>query len=121
MGAMQLSQILSVAPPLRLMSQVTGVPKLQGVYRLKDESGFPLDMSYELAKENGWEIGWVEAIADAARQSIPKMEALIAEIEMLEPGKGEAAQRIFASAFAGFKRGSFHETAQAIYEKIWDK
>ena len=61
MNIIKQSTILSESSSLRLKSQVNGVSKLQGVFRMKDQEGFPIDMSYELAKENGWEVEY-EAI-----------------------------------------------------------
>jgi hypothetical protein len=101
------------------VSQVTGRPKIQGVFRLKDEDGFPVDMSYELAKERGWDVDWVEALVDAGRSDVGKFDALLAEIELLEPGAGESAKRVVASAFSNHPTGAFYEVAQRIYDRIW--
>jgi hypothetical protein len=56
---------------------------LGGVFRMKDEVGFPLDMSYEIAKEKGWLIDWMEYLADAGRQKQPKIESCLREIGYL--------------------------------------
>jgi hypothetical protein len=112
------STILSETGVLRLKSQTNGVPKLQGVFRMKDQEGFPVDMAYELAKENGWEVDWVEALADAARQCILKYDALIEEIEMLEPDKLEGIKRIFAVGFMTSKGDSFTEQANSLYNRM---
>ncbi len=101
------------------MTQITGTLKLQGVYRLKDESGFPIDMSYELAKESGWCIDWVEALVDAGRQCVFKFDALLEEIEMLEPGIGEKAVWVIASEFIAYPGLTFCEVNQILYTRIW--
>jgi hypothetical protein len=112
------STILSETGVLRLKSQTNGVPKLQGVFRMKDQEGFPIDMAYELAKENGWEVDWVEALSDAARQCILKYDALIEEIGMLEPDKLEGIKRIFAVGFMTSEGDSFTEQANSLYNRM---
>ena len=118
MNIIKQSTILSESSSLRLKSQVNGVSKLQGVFRMKDQEGFPIDMSYELAKENGWEVDWVEALADAARQCIFKYDALIEEIKMLEPDKLDGVKRIFAIGFMSSKGETFIEQANYLYNRM---
>jgi hypothetical protein len=112
------SVILSESGPLRLKSQINGVPKLQGVFRMKDQEGFPIDMAYELAKENGWEVDWVESLADAARQCIFKYDALIEEIGMLEPDKLDGVKRMFAIGFMSSDGDTFTEQASNLYNRM---
>lgn len=101
------------------MTQINGTPKLQGVYRLKDESGFPIDMSFELAVESGWCVDWVEALVDAGRQCVFKFDALLEEIEMLDPGAAERAVRLIAGAFGAYPGGTFCTVCQSLYTRIW--
>jgi hypothetical protein len=110
--------ILSEKYPLRWKSQINGVPKLQGVFTMRDQEGFPLDMSYELAKERGWEVDWVEALADAARQCIFKYDALIEEISMLEPAKLESIKYIFASGLMSSEGSTFCDKAKDLYLRM---
>jgi hypothetical protein len=112
------SIILSESSPLRLKSQTNGVPKLQGVFTMRDQEGFPIDMSYELAKENGWEVDWVEALADAARQCIFKYDALIEEIKMLEPDRLDIVKRIFALGFMSSEGETFSKQASSLYNRM---
>ena len=112
------STILSESGVLRLKSQTNGVPKLQGVFRMRDQEGFPVDMSYEIAKENGWEIDWVEALADAGRQCIFKYDALIEEIGMLEPDKLDGVKRMFALGFMSSGGETFTEQASSLYNRM---
>ncbi len=112
------STILSETGVLRLKSQINGVPKLQGVFRMRDQEGFPIDMSYELAKENGWEVDWVEALADAARQCVFKYNTLIEEIKMLEPDKLDGVKRIFVIGFMASKGETFIEKADCLYNRM---
>jgi hypothetical protein len=112
------SIILSESSPLRLKSQTNGVPKLQGVFTMRDQEGFPIDMSYELAKENGWEVDWVEALADAARQCIFKYDALIEEIKMLEPDRLDIVKRIFALGFMSSEGETFSKQASNLYNRM---
>src|SRR5690242_12721874 len=60
-----------------------GKPLMAGLFRLKDEEGFPIDMSYEQCKEHGWHPDWAEALADAGSQGIEKYDALLQELGFL--------------------------------------
>ena len=85
---------------------------------MRDQEGFPLDMAYEIAKERGWNVDWVEALADAARQCVFKYDALIEEISMLEPEKLEAVNRIFASGLMSSEGASFCDKAKDLYRRM---
>jgi hypothetical protein len=56
---------------------------LGGIFRMKDEVGFPMDMSYELAKDKGYHVDWCECLADAGRQKQSKFESTMREIGYL--------------------------------------
>lgn len=60
-----------------------GIPLLAGLFRLRDECGFPVDMAYEIAKEKGQCPDWAEFLADAGAQPGWKFDAAFHEIEML--------------------------------------
>jgi hypothetical protein len=85
---------------------------------MRDQEGFPVDMSYEIAKENEWDIDWVEALADAARNCILKYDALIDEISMLEPDKLEGIKHIFAVGLMTSDGDSFTEKASSLYNRM---
>ena len=85
---------------------------------MRDQEGFPLDMAYEMAKEKGWDVDWVEALADAGRQSIHKFDALIEEISMLEPDRLSGIRMSFASGLMASAGDGFHEKAQALYQRM---
>lgn len=85
---------------------------------MRDQLGFPVDMSYELAKEKGWDVDWVEALADAARQCILKYDSLFEEIKMLEPHKSESAKTIFAHGLMSCEGETFCDKAQHLHSKI---
>lgn len=104
---------------LRWKSQINGVPKLQGVFKFRDREGFPLDMAYEISKEMGYEIDWVEALAGAGRQSIFKYDALIEEIKMLEPDSLEAIKRIFMYGLMSMEGDTFQDKSRNLYKKMW--
>ncbi len=104
--------------PLRIKIYPTGVKRLQGVFTMRDQEGFPLDMSYELAKERGWEIDWVEALADAARQSMPKYDALVKEIRMLEPEKADSSSALFYCGLMCNEGNTPQEKAANLYNYI---
>lgn len=117
--------VVGTSGPLIVRHMANGKPRLQGVFRLQDQEGFPVDMSYEEAKKNGIEIDWVEALVDAGRQGIEKYDSLCGQIALLiGDDQTRAVTRIFASAFMEFKPpvddGSyfFPETCKKIYEHM---
>jgi hypothetical protein len=112
------SIVLGERGPLRWKSQTNGTPKVQGLFTLRDQEGFPLDMSYEICKENGWDVDWVDILADAARQCIFKFKAVVEEMEMLEPIKAKAAQDIFAIGLMQCHGDSFCEMAKNLYQSM---
>lgn len=112
------SAILAENGMLQWKSQINGVPKLQGVFTVRDQEGFPIDMAYEIAKERGWEVDWVEALADAARQCIFKYNALIEEIGMLEPEKLNAIKHLFACGLMTCEGATFCDKAKELYLKM---
>jgi hypothetical protein len=112
------SSVICESGPLRWKTQINGVPKLQGVFTMRDQEGFPVDMSYEIAKERGWEVDWLEALADAARQGILKYDALLEEIRMLEPTKVDAAQNIFASGLMSCESATFCDKSAHLYKRM---
>lgn len=105
---------------LRLKPQIGGVPKLQGIFTLRDQEGFPVDMSYEIAKERGWEADWVEALADAARQCVLKYDALLEEIRLLEPSKVAIIQTVFADGIMSCEGETFCEKAMSLCHRMRD-
>lgn len=117
-GEAPCSAVICESGLLRLKAQINGVPKLQGVFIMRDQEGFPVDMSYEIAKERGWEVDWVEALADAARQCILKYDALLEEIRMLEPHKVEAVTNIFACGLMSCEGETFCDKAAHLYKRM---
>jgi len=103
---------------LRTKLQTNGVKKLQGVYSFKDQEGFPIDMSYEYAKDKGIEIDWIEALADASRQA-GKIDGLIAEMKMLIPDKANSIVTLFLEMVMSFTGKNLDEKATAMYSEMW--
>ena len=60
-----------------------GIPLIGGIFTLKDTFGFPLDMSYELVKENGHLIDYCELLCDAWLNDCLKFDMVVRELEML--------------------------------------
>lgn len=59
-----------------------GQPLVGGVYRMKDEFGFPIDLSVLVLREKGANVDWLELLADAGRQSdASKLLDAVAELE----------------------------------------
>lgn len=104
--------------PLRCKLQINGVPRLQGVFTMYDQQGFPIDMSYEIARERGWDVDWVEALADAARQCVLKYDALVKEIGMLEPDKMGFVVQLFAMGLVASAGETFQKKADSLYQQM---
>jgi hypothetical protein len=102
---------------LRAIRQADGNVRLQGVFTLRDRDGFPVDMAFEMARERGWVVDWVEALADAGRQCVLKCDALADEMRMLDPCNADAAWFVFQSAVME-REGTFQERCAATYEKM---
>jgi alanyl-tRNA synthetase len=113
------SSILADTGTMRLKQQANGIPKVQGVFAMKDREGFPIDMSYELAKENGWEVDWVECLADAMRQSPDKFKAVKAEIEMLDPDRLEDSLRVLLCGLGGSPGTNITDKAKSLHARMW--
>jgi hypothetical protein len=103
---------------LRCRLQSNGVPRLQGVFTLRDQEGFPVDMAFEMARDRGWEVDWVEALADAARQCVLKYEALLNEVRMLEPGRVEMVQAMFAAGLMECEGETFCDKAARLHQRM---
>ena len=103
--------------PLRLKELISGTLRLQGVFRMYDELGFPISMTFDIAKEKGWEIDWIEALADALRSDIFKYDLLLKEIEML--GEDVAViKRMFPAFLMDCEGPTASDKAQHLYSKF---
>jgi hypothetical protein len=75
---------MSDASPLYITGYTPdGRRLLGGVFRLKDQHGFPLDMSFEIAKENGFLIDYAELLSDAWFNDCLKFDFITRELDML--------------------------------------
>lgn len=101
---------------MRAIKQTDGVYKLQGIYTVKDQTGFPIEMSYLEARDRGMEIDWVEALADALRQGIEKFDAFEAEVKLLVPKQFPMIKNVFISGIMGMQGETVIEKAQALWE-----
>jgi alanyl-tRNA synthetase len=104
--------------PLRLKPQTNGIPRLQGAFAMMDRHGVPIAITYDQARANGWAIDWVEAMADAARQSVEKFEAMVAEVRIHDPGMAAEAVRVFASGLTTSEGETFCDKAQTLYHEM---
>ena len=59
------------------------VPLIGGVWTLRDQEGFPIEMSHLVCKDKGWAIDWMEAMADASTSN--NCPALIKAAEAFLP------------------------------------
>ena len=60
-----------------------GTILIGGVWTLRDQEGFPLEMSHLVARDKGWLIDWAEAMADASRSN--NCPALMKAVEAFLP------------------------------------
>ncbi len=60
-----------------------GTPLMAGIFRIHDEIGFPVDMTYEICKEKKQCPDWLEYLADAGSQKQWKFDAAVKEMQML--------------------------------------
>ena len=60
-----------------------GAVFIGGIYRLKSEIGFPVDMSYEICKERGWHVDWNEALCYCWLHDLLGFDNFCAEMRML--------------------------------------
>jgi hypothetical protein len=60
-----------------------GKPLVGGIFRMKDEQGFPLDSSYDYCRESGLAIDYLELLCDAWLNSPEKYDAVVAELNFL--------------------------------------
>jgi len=63
-----------------------GTYLIGGVWTLRDQVGFPIEMSHVVCKQNGWLIDWMEAMADASRSN--NCPALMRVVETFMPEDG---------------------------------
>ena len=115
---LQRSQVIRMGSnPLYL----TGERLVAGVYRLKDECGFPIDASYDYCNDKGLHIDWMEALACALSQGLEgvfKMDSLLKEIKMLIPNEYDGIilrwKIVFMQAY--FTALCTHSNEHAIYK-----
>lgn len=55
-----------------------------GVFRMKDEYGFPLDCSRDVIKEKGWEIDYLELLCDAWLHDVDGFDSVCRELDMMD-------------------------------------
>lgn len=63
--------------------RLEGTPLIGGVWTLRDQEGFPLEMSHLVCRDKGWAIDWLEAMADASRSN--NCPALMKAVEAFLP------------------------------------
>jgi len=95
---------------------------LGGAYKLKDEHGIPVDLTYEYFKERGISIDWMEALAEALYQDVTKMDSLLKEIKLLLPSDFDLIYTKFKILFMHYYNKNKDMTVQEVcYLIIKDK
>lgn len=64
-------------------STPSGSVLIGGVFRMKDQEGFPLSESRDIARNNGCDVDWCEYLADAGRQGIEKYDEAASDLRLL--------------------------------------
>jgi alanyl-tRNA synthetase len=70
-------------------------PKIAGIYSLQHESGFPVEMSFELAREKGCDVDWVEAFLSALERNPREYDTLLKQSKLIDPEYAEECERGF--------------------------
>jgi hypothetical protein len=98
-----------------------------GIYRMKDELGFPLDASLDYCIESGnLVIDWCECLADAGSQKDWKFDSVLEELEMLlnKNTKEETEKKFYQYGnyiMCKYGTKTFIETCEKILELKRDK
>jgi hypothetical protein len=110
------SIVIKESGPLRWKSQTNGVPKLQGVFRFKDETGFPVSITYDVSREREWDFDWIEALVDATRQN--KFDSMFNEVKMIVPEAAEGIKYLFILFIMdeGVQGDTIKEKAECLYK-----
>ena len=105
--------------PLRFVVQINGRLRVLGVWTLKAQEGFPLDMSCHTARDKGFDIDWVEVIADACNRR--EFNALEKEVEILLGDRLEYLTRDdWHNAFRIYAMGKdSHGSDKSLYDHMW--
>lgn len=72
------------SPLYNTATNPNGSKLVGGIARMWFEQGFPIDMSYEILKEKGDHVDWLEALADAWLNDPLKYDIVLRDIAMLE-------------------------------------
>lgn len=96
------------------------VPLLAGIFRMKDEVGFPVDMSYEECKHQGLCPDWFEYLCDAGRQGDWKYDAAEQEMRMLvgDVIADEIVQRFKVVGALEMRAG---DTFPSVCQRLWQR
>lgn len=61
-----------------------GKPLIGGVFRMKDEHGFPFDLSRDILRENGESVDYLELLCDAWLHDCNGFKSVCKELDMLD-------------------------------------
>lgn len=103
---------------------VTGVspdgrPLIGGIFRMKDEIGFPLDMSFEICQEHNWRIDYLELLCDAWLKDCLGFDSVIKELDMLESSHVEEWKTVCTSTLNRFPKMLRTENPISTACKYW--
>lgn len=60
-----------------------GRPLIGGIFKMKDQEGFPLDASFDLCRDKGLAIDYMEFLCDAWLSDCLGFDSVIRELDML--------------------------------------
>lgn len=74
----------NLLPPLYVTGvSASGAVLVGGVFKLKDQCGFPLDMAFEICRERGMFIDYCELLSDAWLSGCAQFDAVVRELDLL--------------------------------------
>lgn len=70
-------------------------PQWAGVYTMQTQEGFPVDMSFEMLREKGYDVDWREAYLSAMERHPNEYETLVSQAKQLDPELASESERGF--------------------------
>lgn len=95
---------------------VFGQPLIAGLFAMKDQHGFPLDMSIEECRIRGMQPDWLEYLADAGRQPDWKLDAAVDEMKLIVGDGADEIMNRFKQMGALFRQEG--DTFSDVCERI---
>jgi hypothetical protein len=90
-----------------------------GLFKFKDELGFPLDVSLDVIKDYpNTKVDWCEYLADAGRQLDWKFESVLDEIRLL---LGENTEKIIIVSFMALGNRIMRDNSDLTFVEVCER